>query len=321
MDGIMQLMLVKKIKEDTMCIKVLDKKVLSSNGKNMLSGKVYLPDGDVKGYFHVVHGMTEHIARYDSFMSLMAEQGYITFGYDHLGHGHTAKDDSELGFIAERNGDDLLTKDVKVFYDAMKEEYGGLPYYLMGHSMGSFIVRMATKSYVTPTKLIIMGTSGPNPIAGAGLLVCKLIRAIKGSHHISPLVENLAFGAYNDHFKSENDPKAWLTKDIDIRKKYIADKYCTFKFTVSAMHDLISLNKNCNTDEWFSSVAKKMPILLTSGEDDPVGDYGKGIRICEEKLRANGAVVTTKLYPNNRHEILNDTCREEVIKDILDFIS
>ena len=228
MDGIMQLMLVKKIKEDTMCIKVLDKKVLSSNGKNMLSGKVYLPDGDIKGYFHVVHGMTEHIARYDSFMSLMAEQGY---------------------------------------------------------------------------------------------LVCKLIRAIKGSHHISPLVENLAFGAYNDHFKSENDPKAWLTKDIDIRKKYIADKYCTFKFTVSAMHDLISLNKNCNTDEWFSSVAKKMPILLTSGEDDPVGDYGKGIRICEEKLKTNGASVVTKLYPNNRHEILNDSCREEAIKDILDFIA
>ena len=304
-----------------MCIKVLDKKALSSNGKDMLSGKVYLPDGDVKGYFHVVHGMTEHIARYDSFMSLMAEQGYITFGYDHLGHGYTAKDDSELGFIAERNGDDLLAKDVKVFYDAMKEEYGDLPYYLMGHSMGSFIVRMATQYYVTPTKLIIMGTSGPNPIAGAGLLVCKLIRAIKGSHHISPLVDNLAFGAYNDHFKSENDPKSWLTKDIDIRKKYIADKYCTFKFTVSAMHDLISLNKNCNTDEWFSSVAKKMPILLTSGEDDPVGDYGKGIQICEEKLRANGASVVTKLYPNNRHEILNDTCREEVIKDILDFIS
>lgn len=105
-----------------MCIKVFDRKVLSSNGKNMLSGKVYLPEGDIKGYFHVVHGMTEHISRYDSFMSLMAEQGYITFGYDHLGHGHTAKDDSELGFIAELNGDDLLAKDVKVFYDAMKEE-------------------------------------------------------------------------------------------------------------------------------------------------------------------------------------------------------
>ena len=163
------------LKEDNMNVKIIDKNVLSSNGKNNVAGKVYLPDCEIKGFFHVVHGMTEHIGRYDSFMKYMAEQGYITFGYDHLGHGYTANDDSELGFIAERNGDDLLAKDVKVFYEAMKEEYGDLPYYLMGHSMGSFIVRMATQSYVTPTKLIIMGTSGPNPIAGAGLLVCKLL--------------------------------------------------------------------------------------------------------------------------------------------------
>ena len=304
-----------------MSIQILDKKVLSCNGKNYLAGKVYLPEGDIKGYFHIVHGMTEHIGRYDAFMQTLAANGYLTFGYDHLGHGYTAKDDSELGFIAEKNGDDLLARDVKVFADAIKDEYGAHPYNLLGHSMGSFIVRMATQKYLIPDKLIIMGTSGPNPIAGAGLLVCKLIRSIKGPRHISSLVENLAFGSYNDHFKSENDPKAWLTKDVGIRKKYVADKYCTFKFTVSAMHDLISLNKDCNTDEWFRTVATKMPILLTSGEDDPVGDYGKGIIICEEKLKHYGADVTTKLYANNRHEILNDSCKDEAIKDILEFIS
>lgn len=300
---------------------VIDKKVLSSNNKNQLVGKVYLPAGEIKGYFHVVHGMTEHIARYESFMSELAENGYITFAYDHLGHGHTAKDDSELGFIAERDGDDLLARDVKVFADAVRAEYGEHPYYLMGHSMGSFVVRMSTQKYITPDKLIIMGTSGPNPIAGVGLMLCKILRSIKGPRHISSFIESMAFGTYNDHFKDENDSKSWLTKDVDVRKRYIADKYCTFKFTISAMHDLISLNSGCNTDEWFKSVAKKMPILLVSGEDDPVGDYGKGIKICEEKLRANGADVTMKLYPNNRHEILNDTARDETIKDILEFIA
>ncbi len=300
---------------------VIDKKVLSSNGKNQLTGKVYLPAGEVKGYFHVVHGMTEHIARYDGFMRTMAEKGYITFGYDNLGHGNTAKDDSELGFIAERNGDDLLAHDVKIFLDAVMQEYGEHPYYLMGHSMGSFIVRMTAKKYITPDKLIIMGSSGPNPIAGIGLLLCKLIRSLRGPRHISSLIENVAFGSYNDHFKDENDDKAWLTKDISIRQKYIADKFCTFKFTISAMHDLISLNLDSNTDEWFASVATKMPILLVSGEDDPVGDYGKGIKICEEKLKANGANVALKLYPDNRHEILNDSARDETVKDILEFIS
>ena len=303
-----------------MAYKILEKKVISSNNKNYLAGKVYLPEGDIKGYFHVVHGMTEHIGRYDKFMQVLADNGYITFGYDHLGHGYTANDDSELGFIAERNGDDLLAHDVKVFADAMKEEYGEHPYYLMGHSMGSFVVRMATQKYITPDKLIVMGTSGPNPIAGAGLLVCKLIRSLRGAKHISPLIDSLAFGSYNSHFKDENDPRAWLTNDVDIRRKYDADKFCTFKFTVSAMHDLISMNKDCNTDEWFKSVANKMPILLISGEDDPVGDYGKGIRICEEKLKANGANVTTVIYPKYRHEILNDSSFDMTVNDILEFI-
>ena len=299
---------------------VYEKRVLSSNKKNELVGKIYKPFGDIKGYFHIVHGMTEHIERYDAFMTELVKNGYLVFGYDNLGHGKTAKDDSELGFIASSNGDDILAHDVKVFSDAVIAEFGNHPYYLMGHSMGSFIVRMATQKYVTPTKLIIMGTSGPNPIAGAGLIMCKLLKAIKGERYVSSLIETLAFGTYNSHFENENDPRSWLTNDIDIRRKYDNDKFCTFKFTVVAMHDLISLNLDSNKDVWFKEVAKKMPILLVSGKDDPVGDYGKGVILCEEKLKLNGANVTTKIYPNNRHEILNDNCRIQATQDILDFI-
>ena len=299
---------------------ILDKKVLSSNGKNMLAGKVYLPSGEIKGYYHIVHGMTEHIGRYDKFMRSLAENGYIAFGYDHLGHGYTASDDSELGFIAEKNGDDLLTRDVMIFADAMKAQYGEHPYYLMGHSMGSFVVRMAVEKHLTPDKLIIMGTSGPNPISGLGLLVCKLIRFIKGPKHISSLIESMAFGSYNSHFKEENDNRSWLTNDITIRRKYDADKFCTFKFTISAMHDLISMINDCNRAEWFKKVAPKMPILLISGEDDPVGDYGKSLRACEKKLKENGADVTTILYPKYRHEILNDSSFDMTVKDIFEFI-
>lgn len=303
-----------------MAVQVLNKKVLSSNGKNMLAGNVYLPSGEIKGYFHIVHGMTEHIARYDFTMRHMAENGYITFGYDHLGHGYTAKDDSELGFIADKNGDDLIAHDVKAFSDAIRSEYGDYPYYLMGHSMGSFVVRMAVKKYITPDKLIIMGTGGPNPIAAAGLIMCKIIRALKGPRYISSLIEKIAFGSYNDHFKEENDPNSWLTNDLEVRKQYANDKFCTFKFTISAMHDLISMNLDSNKDEWFNAVAKKMPILLISGENDVVGDYGKGIRICEQKLKKNGADVVTVLYPGYRHEILNDSSRDMTLNDILNFI-
>lgn len=304
-----------------MTYSIIDKKVLSSNGKTQLVGKVYLPDGEVKGYFHIVHGKTEHIARYDFLMRKIAEEGYITFAYDHLGHGYTAIDNSDLGFISERNGDDLLAHDVRVFFDAVKAEYGDHPYYLLGHSMGSFVVRMATQKYVTPDKLIIMGTGGPMPIVVFGLYLSKIIRAIKGPRHISKLVDFLAFGSYNKRFKAENDPYAWLTTDKEIRNKYAADKFCTFPFTVSAMHDLISLTYNANKDEWFKAVAKNMPILLISGADDVVGEYGKGVKTVERKLLENGADVKMKLYPGNRHEIHNDKARNEVISDILDFIA
>ena len=183
-----------------MDIKIIGKKVLSSNGKNLLSGKVYLPQGEIKGYFHVVHGMTEHIGRYDKFMTFLAENGYIAFGYDHLGHGHTVNSDSELGFFAAQDGDDLLARDVKLFADAIKDEYGDYPYYLMGHSMGSFVVRMATQNYITPDKLIVMGTGGPKGIVIFGLYLSKFIRNVKGPRYYSKLVKFLAFGSYANTF-------------------------------------------------------------------------------------------------------------------------
>ena len=300
---------------------ILNKKVLSSNGKNMLAGTIYLPKGEIKGYFHIVHGMTEYIGRYDEFMKILAENGYIAFGYDHLGHGYTAKDDSELGFIADRDGDDLLAQDVKIFADAMRKEYGDHPYYLMGHSMGSFVSRIAVQKYITPDKFIIMGTGGPKSIVKFGLYLSKLIKNIRGPKHYSKLIKFLAFGSYNAHCPKEEGPHAWLTNDAEIRNKYHNDKFCTFELTVSAMHDLISLTYKANLESWFKEVAPKTPILLVSGVDDVVGDYSKGVIKVKDKLLKYNANVTMKLYENNRHELLNDNAREEVITDILDFIS
>ena len=299
---------------------IIEKKVLSSNGKNMLAGIVYLPQGKIKGYFHIVHGMTEYIGRYDRFMRILAENGYIAFGYDHLGHGNTVNDDSELGFIAEHNGDDLLAKDVKAFFDAMRSEYGDFPYYLMGHSMGSFVVRMAAQNYVTPDKLIIMGTGGPKGIVVLGLYLSQFIQQIRGPRHYSKIVKFFAFGSYNARCPKSEGPHAWLTNDPEIREKYHNDKFCTFELTISTMHDIISLTYKANRMEWFSSVAPKMPILIVSGKDDVVGDYSKGVITVRDNLVKFGADVTMKLYDNNRHELLNDNAREEVTTDILKFI-
>lgn len=303
-------------------MKIIDFKAPSTDGIHDLAGKVYFPDKSPVGILHVLHGMTEHIARYDRFMREMAEAGYITCGYDHLGHGNTAADPSELGFIAEKGGDDLLLRDVKAFSDAVRGEYGkDLPYVLMGHSMGSFIARLAAEKYVKPHKLIIMGTGGPNPIAGVGLALIGIIKACKGPRHISPFIDNMAFGGYNKRFGEDAHPKAWLTKDAAVRDAYMADPFCTFPFTISAMGDLIRLTKNANRGAWFKSLSKGLPILLVSGHDDPVGDFGKGVETVCAKLQKAGHPVTCRLYSGYRHEILNDACHDRVVADILDFLS
>ncbi len=295
--------------------------VPSSDKIHTLAGVVYLPEGEAKGYFHIVHGMTEHIARYERIMSDMAVLGYICFGFDNLGHGHTVKDRGELGYIAKKGGDDLLCRDVKVFSDAVMREYGKKPYYLMGHSMGSFITRLAVEKYVKPDRYVIMGTGGKNAAAGAGLVLIALVKLFKGDKHISKLVDRLAFGSYNKRFAAENNPSAWLTLDADTRKKYLADGLCSFKFTVSAMGDLVRLNKNSNRTAWYKNMPKELPILLVSGAEDPVGNYGKGVREVCGKLKKHGCRAECIIYEGARHEILNDITYERVKQDIVDFLS
>ena len=297
----------------------IEKKVLSSDGKHLLSGVVLLPEGEAKGYVQVVHGMCEYLGRYQGFLEALAAEGYIAFGYDHLGHGKTAAP-QERGFIADKDGWKLLIRDVSVFRDAVVKEYGEKPWFLFGHSMGSFIVRGAVAFGARPEKLIVCGTGGPNPASGAGLAMCKTIGAFCGGHHVSKLVGGLAFGSYNKRFADEKDSAAWLTKDRAIRDRYRDDPLCNYSFQVSAMGDLIQLQKYVNEKAQFASFPKDLPAFFIAGTDDPVGDYGAGVKKAVDALSASGCAVRMKLYENCRHEILNDSCREEVIADILEFI-
>ncbi len=295
--------------------------VPSSDGIHTLAGVVYLPEGEAKGLFHVVHGMTEYIDRYAHLMEAMAEEGYIAFGYDHLGHGKTVKDESELGYIAPKNGWDLLLRDVKAFSDAIREAYGKkLPYYLLGHSMGSFVVRLAIGRYVKPDKLIVMGTGGPNPAASAGLALIALLKCVYGDKHVSPFLDKVAFGSYNKRFSDLSAPNPWLTTDLSVREKYKDDTLCNFKFTVSAMGDLIRLTKYANSDASYRNMPKDIPVLLVSGRDDVVGGFGKGVRTVEKRFLKQGMSVVCHLYEGARHEILNDFTYEIVKKDILSFL-
>ncbi len=300
--------------------------VPSSDGIHTLSGVIFAPTSAPRGFFHVVHGMTEYIGRYEGFLREMAEEGYVAFGYDHVGHGNTSAPTKDLGFIAHKEGWKLLVRDVKRFSDAVFAKFkktDAQPYYLMGHSMGSFVARLSAVQTVKPDRLIVMGTGGANPAADPGLALIGIIKRLYGERHISPLMQAMAFGSYNDRFKAElaQAPDPWLTTDAAVRLAYAADPFCSFKFTISAMGDLIRLMKYSNAAAWYRALPTSLPILLISGADDPVGNYGKGVKEVQKKLEQSGHSVTTVLYDGARHEILNDFTHAATVRDIKEFLN
>lgn len=291
-------------------------RVLSSDSIHNLNCKLFIPDCEPKAIFQAVHGMTEHLERYNDFLKELCKMGYLCVIHDNLGHGKSVNDDSELGFIAKKDGAKLLVDDVEEVYKAVKKDYKDKEHYLFGHSMGSFITRLYALKYGKHLSgYIMMGSGAATPMADMGLFLTAAISLFKGPRHISKFIDKMAFGSYNKAFKEKN---GWLTTDDEVRMKYLGDKYCTFKFTVSAMNDLIRLNKESNSKKWFKGLPESLPILIVSGSKDPVGDMSKGTdKINRLLLKENRYNVTYRLYENARHEILNDFCRETVIADII----
>ena len=291
----------------------------SKDGITEIHAIEWIPKGEIKAVLQIAHGMVEHIERYSDFAAYLAENGIYVTGHSHLGHGKSMVSKEKMGYFAAPNGNECVIGDIHELRRITREKYPKVPYFMLGHSMGSFIARLAAARHPDLQKLIVMGTGGPNPAAGAGLALIACIKRIKGERHVSDLVQKLAFGSYNKRFASEGDGRSWLTTDRAIRDIYSADRLCAFRFTVSAMGDLIRLNKMASEKRCYAATPKDMPVLLVSGVDDPVGDYGRGVKAVYDGLSAAGVPAELKLYDGARHEILNDTCRDEVYADIRSF--
>ncbi len=293
----------------------------SSSGLCDIFAQSFTPDGgNVKAVIQISHGMTEHSDRYIPFAEKLCEAGYAVFTNDHLGHGRSVKDDSMLGFFGSEKGYMNIVNDCKKLTEIAKKEYPNVPYFFFGHSMGSFIARCYTKYYGDGIDAAVYcGTSGPNPGASVGIAMAKLISKTKGEMHRSKFINSVAFGTYNKKTGKKTDCD-WLTKDEAIVNEYIADKYCGFIFTAAGFKDLFSVLNEVNANDWYLSFDKKLPVLLIAGEDDPVGAYGKGVTAVYNNLLKTGHEdVSLKLYPTDRHEILNETDREDVMKYLIEW--
>ena len=297
----------------------------SEDGTNVFVYQWFPPqDVKVKGAVQIAHGMAETSLRYERFAKLLTENGYVVYANDHRGHGKTAGSLENLGYLAEEDGFELLVRDMHQLTVMIKETYPELPVFLFGHSMGSFASQRYMMYYSKELAgVILSGSNGSQNIRNKiGLLVAKSEVKKRGRKAKSQKMNRLSFGNYNRAFKPNRTEYDWLSGDIEEVDKYIDDPYCGGVFTGGFFYDflqvLIEIGKGKNID----LVSKNLPIFIFSGDKDPVGNFGKGLKRLYHTYKKHGIKdVTLKLYPEGRHEMLNEINKVEVMKDVLHWIN
>ena len=277
--------------------------------------------GSIKGIVQISHGMAEYSNRYARFALELCKHGYAVFISDHIGHGSSVTDKQMLGFFGETDGEEHFVEDLKSLTDTIKTEYPDLPFFMLGHGMGSLIARKYTAKYgYLLDGAIYSGTSGTNSAIGIGIHLANTLIKQNGPMYRSELLDTMAFGAYNRKTEKRTECD-WVSRDENEVDKFIADELCGYKYTVSGMKALFMTLKQVSSRRWYNSVPLSMPILLISGSMDPIGDYSKGVNEVYKTLKKTGHTnVSMKIYDGARHEILNEINRKDVYLDIIDWL-
>lgn len=296
----------------------------SSTGKNTIHARKCLPDGKPRAVIQIVHGISEYINRYDDFMLFLANNGFAVAGDDHLGHGQSVTKAGELGFFNESKGWDYVVADVAKLREIMHEEYSDVPYIFFGHSMGSFLTR--TFIIQNPDKYdaaILSGTGHQaKALVYAGLAMGDAVVKLHGPRADGKMLNDIAFGAYNNKIDFPMTDFDWLSRDYENVKKYMADPMCGFVCKASLYRDMLTGIKFVTDQNNIDKMSKEQPIYFMSGDCDPVGDYGKGVdRAYKAFCKAGLHDVTIRLYPGGRHEMLNETNKDQVYQDILTWLN
>ena len=291
----------------------------SSDDLTQIHVCVWKPEGDPSAILQISHGMREYIERYDEFAEYLSGSGILVVGNDHLGHGKSVSDEDAYGYFSARRGPDDVLADMHTLRERTQKEHPGVPYFMLGHSMGSAMLRC----YITDHSdglagAIIMGsfTAAP-PAVWLAQKICRVTALFRGWKHFSKPIDGLAAGGYNKEIKHPKTPVDWLSTNEENNIRYARDPMCNHPFKIGAYYAMFEALKRAEKVRNLGRINKKLPILLVSGSEDPVGHHGKDIPRIAKWYRSEGIKsVTTKLYKGDRHEILNEKDRKQVFADL-----
>ena len=299
-------------------IQTFDFSYPSSDGVHTIHAREWVPEGSPRGVVQIVHGVAEHIGRYDPAARVLAARGYLVCGGDHLGHGLTAG--GRFGYFGPKNGWDLVVRDVRRLRELEGEKHPSLPCVILGHSMGSFLARTYLIRWPGTVDAAVLSGTGQEPAAAvaAGKALAGVLCKTRGPDYVSKLVNDMSLGAYNKAFRPNRTPSDWLSRDESMVDLFLADPLCGFMPTVAMFRDMMGGLQFIADKGNLAKMNRSTPVYFLSGDSDPVGSMGAGVRKVEGMFRRAGCQdVTVKLYPGGRHEMFNEINRREVFDDLL----
>ena len=291
---------------------------LSSDGKHKVYAKIMKPENNIKGIIQICHGMSGYISKYDEVAEKLIEYGYAVCGHTSIGHWDSVNSLDELGFFGEFNGYKCLISDTRKLTQIVKKKIPDKNIFILGHSMGSLISRCYISKYGEDLSgAIFSGTIGPQPLVDSGIQFANMIAQRKGYKYRSRKLYQILFQVANKEITNPTSDYSWITS----RPNNVVSEKSRFIFTVAGIKDLLFLIKKSNTISEIEKVPKNLPIYFFSGVDDPVGEYGEGVKRAIKLYNKAGIEnLSYKFYEGDRHECLNEVNRFEVIDDMIEWI-
>ncbi len=294
----------------------------SADGIHAIHAVEWLPQGTPRGVVQIVHGVAEYAERYETLAQFLTDHGFVVCGEDHLGHGKTVTD-GKFGYFAPKDGWNLVTRDVRRLRELERKKFPNLPYVMLGHSMGSFLTRTYLIRWPGTVDAAVLSGTGqePAPLVAFGRGLTEGVGLMRGPDHVNDLVYALSMGAYNRKFRPNRTTADWLSRDTERVDANLADPLCAFRPTVSMFRDMMTGLQLIGNPRYAARMDRNTPIYFMSGDQDPVGGMGKGVRRVARMFRRAGCTdVTVRLYPGGRHEMFHELNRSQVMEDLLTWL-